>query len=595
MNIEVIRAIIDGRRIQTVFQPIVSARDGNVFGYEALTRITDEYAGMSPDTLFSSAQKHDLLRDLERVTRKEAIERACELLGERRNNVKLFLNVSPIIILDSRFMTGFTKKLIEYFKIKEQNIVFEITERNAIDNIQLFKTTINHYKSQGFKIAIDDVGAGYSGLNLISEIAPHYVKIDMKLIRNIHTDILKRGIIKGIVEFSNISNILLIAEGIESHEELETIINLGVQYGQGYFIQKPGSGIHDLDPTVLSMLSDINIRKNRCYGRGISDIYIKNICTHTYTAAPREKITDVYERYARDPDFDGLCILNGNVPVGVITREKLHRTMGGRFGFSLHGQKHLADIMDTDFLVVDERKSIDVVSGMAMARGGDKLYDFVVVTSDRRYIGIVTVKTLLLKTTEIEVSVARHQNPLSGLPGNILIEQELVKCLSALQKFSVAYIDLDNFKAYNDIYGFESGDCVLKLFAEKLKGLISESCFIGHIGGDDFIAIVHEHVTEKYFSGVLESFASEVLYFYNQEDVKNGYITATGRDNLPSRFSLLSATCVIVDNAHCSYENTTELGEQLARRKKEAKIRKGGKLDVFFRASYATEIAGVAI
>jgi EAL domain-containing protein (putative c-di-GMP-specific phosphodiesterase class I)/GGDEF domain-containing protein len=575
MNAKLFVSILHNKLIKIVFQPIVSLRDGHVLGYEALTRtMTLKYGEFDTEYLFKFAEENNFLWDLEYISRTIALETAAQRIFKNEIPAKVFINVSPIIMQDPRFQNGFTKKLLNDLHIKESDIVLEITEKYSVSDMKLFKNIIEHYKEQKFNIAVDDMGSGYSGLNLISEISPGYIKLDMNLIRNIHTHRLKQGLVRGIVEFSNITNILLIAEGIECPEDLETLVNLGVQYGQGYYIQRPDENILPIDTSFSNTLRDINKRKNHIYSRELSDIHIKNICTQIHTASPNDTIKDIYAAYANHPEFFGLCVLDNGAPIGTVSREMLYRALGGAFGFSLYSNKAITEIMNRDFLIVDERKSIDLVSSLAMSRPYDKLYDFIVVVSGRRYIGAVTVKTLLLKTTEIEVATARQLNPLSGLPGNFIIERQLTHMLHTASTFSVAYIDLDNFKAYNDAYGFEHGDCVLKLLAEKLKGLVTDVCFIGHVGGDDFVAIVGEHVTEEFFSDVLERFRSEVLYFYNQADIRNGYITAAGRDGNASRFPLLDATCVVVDNKHRTYENAADLGEHLAHLKKNAKLRK---------------------
>ncbi|MDR1658909.1 MAG: GGDEF domain-containing protein [Desulfovibrio sp.] len=565
---------MENRQIKTVFQPIVSLRDGSVLGHEALSRVSGENSHITPDVLFDFAQKYNLSPELEYLTRTIAITNASEKILKRNTNAKIFINISTTALQDNCFRTGFTKNMLHTLHLEEKNIIFEITEKHATDNIHTFKSLINHYKEQNFQIAIDDLGSGYSGLNLISEISPHYVKLDMNLIRDINNNRLKQGLIRGIVEFSNIASILLVAEGIESQEELETVVNLGVQYGQGYYIQMPCEDLIDLDAIFLKVLRDINAKKNNFHARSLSGIYIKNLCTHIHIASPHEQVRDIYAVHANNADFTGICVVSGGVPVGIVTRENLFRVLGGQFGFSLHNRKSVAEIMDREFLAVDERESVNIVSGLAMSRPRDKLYDFIVVTGDQRYLGIVTIKNLLIKTTEIEIFTAKHQNPLTGLPGNVFIEKELSACISGASKFSVAYIDLDNFKAYNDIYGFERGDCVLKLLADKLKELVSDVCFIGHVGGDDFVAIVYGHVTEDYFADALDKFSSDVLYFYNNDDIRNGYITAHDRDNRIRRFPLLGVTCVLVNNAHCSYASIHDLGETLARLKKSAKANK---------------------
>ena len=272
--------IIEKKEIQTVFQPIISLRDGSILGHEALSRITCECAIENPEILFATAENYNRLWDLELLCRTKALEAAFIFMVPPYNK-KLFINVNPNIMHDETFKRGFTKKFLEQYEITPENVIFEITERNVITDIEGFTDTIEHYKSQDYKIAIDDAGAGYSGLNLISDVNPHYIKLDMKLIRNVNNDKLKYALVKGMVEFSKVSNVFLIAEGIETYDELETLVKLGVQYGQGYFIQKPNIEVMEIKEETLQLLKEINYKKNNAYINNISNIYIKNLCTPT--------------------------------------------------------------------------------------------------------------------------------------------------------------------------------------------------------------------------------------------------------------------------------------------------------------------------
>jgi GGDEF domain-containing protein len=186
----------------------------------------------------------------------------------------------------------------------------------------------------------------------------------------------------------------------------------------------------------------------------------------------------------------GFCITENDNLVGVITRHDLHLKLSGPYGYSLYANKHIKNIMSREFMCVDFKTPIDVVSKIAMQREQDKLYDFITITKDGKYYGIVTVKDLLEKTIQMEVLNAKHLNPLSELPGNLLIEQYLEHCITSKNDFCVLYFDIDNFKAYNDVYGFEKGDIVIKRMTELLKKIIPRDEFIGHIGGDDFIAVL---------------------------------------------------------------------------------------------------------
>ena len=452
-----LNAIIQEKQIRTVFQPVISIRDGTVLGWEALSRITCASEFSNPEELFRAAEEYSRLWDLELLCRTKALESAYKFMIPPYRK-KLFLNVNPNIMHDETFKKGFTKEFLRQYKIAPQHVIFEITERNVVKDMLGFRSTISHYKSQDFKIAIDDAGAGYSGLNLISEVNPNYTKLDIKLIRDIDSDHMKKALVKGMVEFSNASNVKLIAEGIETHEELETLINLGVQYGQGYFIQRPDAQIKEISRHVLQAIKDINIQKNHIVRDGILNTSIRHLCAKTTIVGPDEPILQVYDMLKQRPDCFGLCVIDKDRPIGIITKEKLALNLSGQYGYTLKQNKPISVIMDKDFLAVDSATPANIVSSMAMSRPNENLYDFIVVTENSEYLGTVTIKDLLKKTIEIEVSTAMHQNPLSGLPGNLMIEQELNQAIQRRGKYSVAYLDIDNFKAYNDIYGFENGD-----------------------------------------------------------------------------------------------------------------------------------------
>ena len=114
-----------------------------------------------------------------------------------------------------------------------------------------------------------------------------------------------------------------------------------------------------------------------------------------------------------------------DVPIGIVTREKLLLKLSGHFDFSLNKDKKISQVMDKDFLSVDYKTSVSTVSSMAMSRENHKIYDFIIVTENDKYLGIVTIKDLLKKTNEIGILWSKHKNPLSGLVGNFVSEQKL--------------------------------------------------------------------------------------------------------------------------------------------------------------------------
>lgn len=561
--------IIRKKLIKTVFQPILSLRDGSVLGHEALSRITVKTNIENTEMLFKVAECRNRLWELELLCRTTALETAFRFVDHPYNR-KLFINVNPNIMYDETFMKGFTKSFLEQYKIIPENIIFEITEQYVIKDFELFSKTLEHYKSQSFKIAIDDAGSGYSGLNLISEIKPDFIKLDMNLIRDLNNDSLRFALVKGMVEVSKVSNIQLIAEGIESYEEFETLLNLGVQYGQGYFIQKPNEHILDIRSELLGVIHQLNQKKSMLNNAIISNIPIKHLCTLTETIQPLEKVSVIYEFFRRNQNHIGLCVIENGIPLGIITPTHFAIQLSGPYGYTLNQNKPVTHIMDQNYLKVDFKTSISEVSIMAMSRQSNKLYEFIVVTEDDHYIGTVTIKDLLKITTELEISYAKHQNPLSGLPGNLLIEQQLELCLNHFDKRSVAYIDIDNFKAYNDYYGFERGDMIIKMLANILQKNFSNQ-FIGHIGGDDFVIILDTLANQKSFKQITKEFEHEVLNYYHQSDIQKGYIVTPNRNGKSDRFPLMSITCVSLHNKSKVFSTIYEFTENLAELKRKAK------------------------
>lgn len=226
--------------IYPVYQPIVSLKDGTILGYEGLSRIKGEGYFSHVEDMFKEAEKTGKIWQLEQVCRKAVLQGINKQrdLFELKDR-KLFLNVNPKILHDEKFQVGFTKEYLSRYSIDAEKIIFEVTERESVENTDDFVNALEHYKKQGYQIAIDDVGDGYASLNLICSVSPHFIKLDIHLIRNMIQNQINYAMIKGLVEFSLNSGILLIAEGIETKQELDMLIELGVQYGQGYYLYRP--------------------------------------------------------------------------------------------------------------------------------------------------------------------------------------------------------------------------------------------------------------------------------------------------------------------------------------------------------------------
>lgn len=562
---DLFRYILEEKAIETVFQPIISLQTGQIYGYEALTRGPINTVLHNPENLFDYALKTGKLWELENVCRANALKCAHELQAEG----KLFLNVNPNVMNDPKFKQGFTKEFLSHFQMDSDSIVFEITEREAINNLKDFINTIDHYKRQYYQIAIDDVGSGYSGLNIITDVRPHFIKLDMKLTRNINKDRTKQLLVRSLCEFANYSQIHIIAEGIETMEELHTLIAMGVHFGQGYYIQKPNSKLFPVRSELISIIKKENNRKNSIISNRLTDTSIEHIATPLHMISSDMPISKVSKLMESNDSLPGFCIKENKKLIGVITRNKLHLKFSGPYGYSLYNKKPVSAIMSRQFMKVDASTPIDVVAKIAMKRDPLHLYDFITITKEDNYFGIVTVKDLLEKSMQLEIDYAKHLNPLTELPGNIIIEQQLQKCIESSNDLIVLYLDIDNFKPYNDVYGFEKGDKVIIDLAKILEKVCPSEGFIGHIGGDDFILITDIASSKDVCEEIIEQFNKSIEHYYYAYDYIKEYIISKNRHGVEEQFPLLSISIAGLTHREC--QTIYELSENATKLKKQCK------------------------
>ncbi len=226
--------LISEAGVRSVFHPIVKIADRCVVGHEALTRPIGMTGFDSVEELFAFAESTDLLTDFERLCRATSI-RAAKTIPNRG---LLFLNASARAALDPEWANGSVDALLQGSGISPRDVVVEITERLAVVRDDAFAATLRTFKERGFRVAIDDMGAGYASLQTLASIEPEFLKFDVSLVRGIDKSSIKRSLLESLRSLGDKIHARVIAEGIEREEERATLISLGVELGQGFLFHK---------------------------------------------------------------------------------------------------------------------------------------------------------------------------------------------------------------------------------------------------------------------------------------------------------------------------------------------------------------------
>jgi diguanylate cyclase (GGDEF)-like protein len=554
--------ILRDKDLSTLFQPIVSLNKQKIYGYEGLIRGPSNSILHSPTKLFEVAYQFGHLAELDFLCRYKLISQFKQLSLPG----KLFINSNPESLLEQDYIDGETLKYVQQFGLSPEDIIIEITETYPIEDFSLLEKATNHYRAAGFSIAIDDLGSGYSGLKLWSELRPDFVKIDRHFINSINNDKIKRQFVISIYEIANSIGCQVITEGVETAEEYATIRKLGAEYVQGFYFCHP----IPLPPTKISKLL---FRSGIRLEQAETNLVTSELLLPMPKVNPNMTLSEVADLFMSTPSAQSLAIVDKHEPQGLITRVKLMDILASRFGRALFARKPIYLFMNRSILIVDSTMPLEILS-QRITSSIDTYIDEFIIVHKGQFAGRGVLLDLLKKITDSRVEIARYANPLTLLPGNVPIQKKMSECLSADINFAVAYCDLDNFKPYNDYYGYSQGDEVLKLLSQIFKSQLSDdSGFIGHIGGDDFILFFKTKKWYKTCHKILHKFNKKIIEMYNHVDRKQGYISAKDRTGVQKKYPTmtLSLGVIVIKSGHnLSSENIADFSSKAKSEAKKA-------------------------
>lgn len=560
--------ILSNKTLECWFQPIVDFPNRTILGYEALARGPHKSPLHTPAALFRCATQSNQLQQLEEL----CIDTACRQFLHLELPGKLFINISAADIykLDKPdSIIGTT--LANY--AERISIVLEVSEKDPLTDYPRIREISNYCHKIGLQLAIDDLGSGYSGLRTWAELHPDYVKIDMHFVRDIHKDSVKREFIRSICEIARGMNCHLIAEGIEHPLELETLRNLGLKLGQGFLLHPPSGYPQKKLSELGKQLGTSNSINTRRQNTRPADT-VAAIVQSAQSLPPEIAAEDINDFFIRNPSVSSVPIVENKKPVGLISRSQILELFSGRFSHQLYGRQFAANLMNRNPVIVDGEARLDEVSQRITEEQHADLSNDFIITRNNNYIGVGKVNDLLRRITDYQIRYARYSNPLTLLPGNVPIYEWIDQLLDQREFFRLAYIDLNNFKPFNDTYGYSRGDEVLATLADILVAATDpDDDLVGHVGGDDFVILFRSPDWRKRCEQIFTRFDHEKKCFYDTPDLKEGGIWCEDRQGNNNFFGLLTLAMgvIVPDPARCQSHH--DVAQMATDAKQQAKIR----------------------
>lgn len=570
-----ILSILEQRNLRAVFQPILDLHGESFIGFEGLIRGPADGALHAPADLFRAASECGLALEVEMLCRQVVLEAFAEM----RLPGRLFLNVSPAVLTHPSFKNGQTLQHMRRVGITPAQVTIEITENQPSDNLAAMREALLHYRSMGFKIALDDLGEGFSSLRLWSELHPEYVKIDKHFVQAADSDPLKRQFLKSFQQIADGSGCKIIAEGIETEGEFLTVKNLGIALGQGYFIGRPAA-MPALAPAArVAPAARTEPVPAPTHARRPATA--RTLLTRVEPVTPDTANNEIYSRLSEDPTLNSIPVVKQGKPLGLINRHAFMERFAQPFQRELLGNKACALSAPDKPWLIDQHTPLQEIGLSLAASHGQHFADDFIITDNGYYLGVGGWFDLLRAITQMQLEAARHANPLTLLPGNVPINERIGELLDREVPFHVCYCDLDNFKPFNDAYGYYRGDEIIRLTGRILR----EACdptldFAGHVGGDDFILLMRSEDWQSRCSGALDAFGVASATFVNDAHLGDGGYEGTDRAGHAAFHPLPTLSIGAYGIEPGVFSSPVEVADAAAEAKKRAKRIPGNSLFV---------------
>ncbi|TCW81376.1 diguanylate cyclase [Burkholderia sp. SRS-46] len=532
--------LIADRALAAVFQPIVDLGSGTVIAYEGLIRGPRGTELEAPAALFAQAAREGETLALEHAAALTCLD-AFAALG---CDGKLFLNFSAGAIVQLAREREHARTLLERAQIAAERIVIELTEQNATTDLAQVAPAVASLRDAGIQFALDDYGTANASMNLWLRLHPDVVKIDRFFIHDIARDPLKFEAVRAMQHFAHASGATLIAEGIEHERDLIVVRDMGICCVQGFLLGRPlAQPERVIAPAARDAIRAPHIAVFPDASRAVrpnGTIAAKMLVAAP--ALPRDVTSnEVLDLFNRMPELHAVALVEHERPVALVNR----RGFMDRFALPYHrevfGKKPCLQFANDAPLMIENATTVEQLAMLLANNDQRYLADGFVITEHGRYVGLGTGESLVRAVTEMRIEAARYANPLTFLPGNIPISAHIDRLLERDAGFHACYVDLNQFKPFNDQYGYWQGDEVLKYAATVLAASCDpQRDFLGHVGGDDFLVLFQSDDWHARAAAAISRFNEGAQRFYTQADHRAGGLRGEDRHGNPAFFGFVT-------------------------------------------------------
>jgi diguanylate cyclase (GGDEF) domain len=558
-----LKEVLDYKLLSALFQPLVDLESGEIYGYEVTVRGPSDSPLHVPANLYAVAETFGLHFELECMGWQVALE-----------------SFSRLDLPGYLFLRAGCCGAHEPCDLKALALANGLDVSRVVVELEASPLTMGeHFRVHGFRIGVTGLGASVDDPALWWELRPDFGRIDAHFVQGVHQDPVKQHYLREVAEMAAAAGCRTIAEGVETGAGLSMVKGLGIDFAQGLFIARPHSS-----PSAVLTAEVANVLQagGRRESSGLlSTPTAERLMADVAPVTPEQNLESVYEVFVANPLLVALPVVKDGTPIGLINRYTLIDRYARPFRRELYGKKHCTHLMDTTPLVVDKGISIEELSNLVVEAEQRYLSDGFIITDQGRYAGMGTGHALIREITQLRIRAARYANPLTGLPGNVPINEHIDSLLGDKQAFYACYCDLNHFKPFNDVYGYNRGDDVIQLTGRLLvEEADLDRDFVGHVGGDDFVVLFQSPDWERRCRTVLEKFGNEVTAFFSPEDIERGGYIAEDRRGQKIFHPLASLAIGAVRIDPAAFHSHRDVAAAAAEAKKQAKRTPGNSLFV---------------